>query len=218
MSTLRNSQLLQQVGRHPLKSSLAKAFDIAETFQGDVEFLRLEDLTATARQKAMQSKLRGAIRDLRDARAPIGELQKKVDEKRKLVSMPKFDRSDDYGLKLRMELRQTLKTTTDPGQRELLLAKPAYADALLETEPEVSGLFLAEDFKGTISPEIQRDRDIVAAAKKNGWPACSRRGSRRSPSWSRPSPRRARSPTLREMICRTAVEWNGQRSMNSSSP
>jgi hypothetical protein len=26
--------------------------------------------------------------------------------------------------------------------------------------------FLAEDFKGTLSPEIQRDRDIVAAAKE----------------------------------------------------
>ena len=86
MSTLRNSQLLQQVGRHPLKSSLAKAFDIAETFQGDVEFLRLEDLTATARQKAMQSKLRGAIRDLRDARA-----DRRAAEKSRRKAQARFD-------------------------------------------------------------------------------------------------------------------------------
>jgi hypothetical protein len=167
VSNLRNAQLLQQVGGHPLKASLAKALDIAEAFAGDVEFLSLnKDLSDQGRANAMQSKLRAAVRDLRDARAPIVDLQTKLDAKRKLVSMPKFDRSDDYGLKLRMELRQTLKTTTDPGQRALLLAKPAYADALLETEPEVSGLFLAEDFKGTISPEIQRDRDTVAAAKE----------------------------------------------------
>src|SRR5258708_35168358 len=43
---------------------------------------------------------------------------------------------------------------------------PAFADAMLEQPPILSGLFLAEDFKGTISPEIQRDRDIVAAAKQ----------------------------------------------------
>jgi hypothetical protein len=54
----------------------------------------------------------------------------------------------------------------DTGQRELTLNDPAFADAMLEQPPVLSGLFLAEDFKGTISPEIQRDRDIVAAAKE----------------------------------------------------
>jgi hypothetical protein len=43
MSNLRNAQLLQQIGRHPLKAALARCFDIAETFQGDVEFLQLND-------------------------------------------------------------------------------------------------------------------------------------------------------------------------------
>jgi hypothetical protein len=160
---------LQQVGRHPLKAALARCFDVAETFQGDVEYLQLElqskNLGVAGYDNTRQAKLRAAIRDLRDARAPIVEMQAKLDKKRKAVAMPEYDRSDDYALKLRMELRQTLKTT-DPGQRALLLAKPSYADALLETEPEASGLFLAEDFKGTISPEIQRDRDIVAAAKE----------------------------------------------------
>jgi hypothetical protein len=166
MSTLRTSQLLQQVGRHPLKASLAKALDIAEAFAGDVQFLQLDkNLSSEGRANARQAKLRAAIRDLRDARAPINEMQAKLDTKRKAVAMPEYDRSDDYALKLRMELRQTLKTT-DPGQRALLLAKPAYADAVLETEPEASGLFLAEEFKGTVSAEIQRDRDIVAAAKE----------------------------------------------------
>jgi len=54
----------------------------------------------------------------------------------------------------------------DTGQRELTLNDPAFGDAMLEQPPILSGFFLAEDFKGTISPEIQRDRDIVAAAKE----------------------------------------------------
>jgi hypothetical protein len=48
----------------------------------------------------------------------------------------------------------------------LTLNDPAFADAMLEQPPVLSGLFLAEDFKGTVSAEIQRDRDIVAAAKE----------------------------------------------------
>jgi hypothetical protein len=166
-NNFRNAELLGKLERHPLKAALAKALDVAEAFGFDTEHLSLNtDLSPRGRDNARRAKLRAALRDLRDdVKAPIAELQKRLDVKSKAVQMPPFDRSDDYGLKLRMELRQTLKTA-DPGQRELLLAKPAYADALLETEPEASGLFLAEDFKGTISAEIQRDRDIVAAAKE----------------------------------------------------
>jgi hypothetical protein len=165
-NNFRNSELLAKLERHPLRASLARALDAAELFGGDIEHIKLDRrLSAEGRDDERRSKLRAAVRDLRDAKAPIAEMQKKLDVKSKAIQMPAFDRSDDYGLKLRMELRQTLKTA-DPGQRALLLAKPAYADALLETEPEASGLFLAEDFKGTISQEIQRDRDIVAAARE----------------------------------------------------
>jgi hypothetical protein len=167
MSNLRNAKLLQQIGRHPLKAALARCFDIAETFQGDVEFLQLNrDLSPEGRQNAMQAKLRAAIRDLRDAKAPIGELRKKLDTKRAAVSMPKFDPADVVGFLRRQELRTALRAMENSGQRELLLEDPAFADAMLEQPPVLSGLFLAEDFKGTISAEIQRDRDIVAAAKE----------------------------------------------------
>jgi hypothetical protein len=64
MSNLRNSQLLQQVQAHPLKATLAKALDISEAFAGDIEYLTLDkDLSPQGRQKALQSKLRAAIRD-----------------------------------------------------------------------------------------------------------------------------------------------------------
>lgn len=165
-NNFRSSQLLQQVGRHPLKASLAKALDIAETFAGDVEFLQLDkNLSAEGRGNARQSKLRAAIRDLRDARSPINELQAKLDAKRAAVAIPPFDPKDVVGFLRRQELRGTLRTM-DTGQRELTLSNPAFADAMLEQPPVLSGLFLAENFNGTLSPEIQRDRDIVAAAKE----------------------------------------------------
>jgi hypothetical protein len=163
---LRNSELLGKLERHPLKATLARALDIAEAFAGDVEYLSLNtDLSPPGRAKALQSKLRAAIRDLRDSRAPIGDLQAKLDTKCKAVAMPKFDPADVVGFLRRQELRAALRTM-DTGQRELTLNDPAFADAMLEQPPVLSGLFLAADFKGTISPEIQRDRDIVAAAKE----------------------------------------------------
>jgi hypothetical protein len=165
-SNLRNSQLLQQVQAHPLRATLAKALDIAETFAGDCEFLTLDKfLSQQGRENARQSKLRAAIRDLRDARAPVDELAKKLGAKRKAVAMPAFKQDDVVGFLRRQELRSVLRAM-NADQRQMHLADPAFADAMLETAPLVSGLFLAEDFAGTVSAEIQRDRDIVAEAKQ----------------------------------------------------
>jgi hypothetical protein len=144
MSNLRNSQLLQQIGRHPLKAALARCFDVAETFQGDAEFLQLNDgLSPKGRQDALQAKLRAAIRDLRDARAPIGELREKLDKKRAAVAMPKFDAADTLGFLRRQELRAALRAMSS-GQRALHLANPAFADAMLEMPPVLSGLHPVE--------------------------------------------------------------------------
>jgi hypothetical protein len=141
MSNLRNSKLLEQVRAHPLKASLAKMFDIAETFAGDVEFLTLDkDLSAEGRGKARQSKLRAAIRDLRDARAPINKIQEKIDAKRETVAMPKFAADDVVGFLRRQELRAALRASANTGQRALLLENPDFADAMLEQPPALSGL------------------------------------------------------------------------------
>jgi hypothetical protein len=124
-----------------------------------------KDLSDQGRANALQAKLRAAIRDLRDARGPVNDLQAKLDAKRKAVAIPKFDPADVVGFLRRQELRFVLRSM-NADQRAMHLNDPAFADAMLETAPLASGLFLAEDFEGTISPEIQRDRDIVAAAKE----------------------------------------------------
>src|SRR5258705_9185156 len=117
MRNLRNSQLLQQMQAHPLKAHLAKALDIAEAFAGDVEFLQLDkNLSAEGRGNARQAKLRAAIRDLRDARAPINEMQEKLDKKRQAVAMPAFDENNSVAFLRRQELRAGLRMA-NAGQR-----------------------------------------------------------------------------------------------------
>jgi hypothetical protein len=166
MSNLRNAQLLKQMESNPLRSSLAKILDLAEEFKDAIEAVSdNRDLSIEGRQKAMQGHLRRAVRDLRDAKTPLNEMQKKLEQKRAAVAMPPFDKNDTIGFLRRQELRSVLRSM-NAEQRAMHLNDPSFADAMLETAPLVSGLFLAEDFKGTISPEIQRDRDIVAAAKE----------------------------------------------------
>jgi hypothetical protein len=111
MSNLRNAQLLQQMQAHPLKATLAKALDIAEAFAGDVEFLSLnKDLSLQGRDNARRAKLRAAIRDLRDVRAPINELQAKLDKKRAAIAIPPFKQDDIVGFLKRQELRAALRS------------------------------------------------------------------------------------------------------------
>jgi hypothetical protein len=166
MSNLRNAQLLQQVASHPLKSTLARCLDLAETFAGDVQFLQLnKDLSESGRNNARQAKLRAAIRDLRDARAPINELQGKLDAKRKAVAMPKFDQTDVVGFLRRQELRAALRSAANTGQRTLLLEDPTFADAMLEQPAALSGLH-PQHGEGEAKDQGNQDFILVEAVKK----------------------------------------------------
>ena len=165
MSNLRNAQLLKQMESHPLRSSLAKILDVAEAFQGDVEFVSgNRDLTQEGKQKAMQANLRKAVRDLRDAKVPLNELQTKLDAKRKAVAMPKFDPNDTIGFLRRQELRTALRSMENSGQRALLLEDPAFADAMLEQPPALSGLQPQQI--GDDKDQGNQDFLLVEAAKK----------------------------------------------------
>jgi hypothetical protein len=128
-NNFRNAELLQKLARNPLKATLAKALDLAENFQGDVEFLSLnKDLSPLGRENMRRAKLRAAIRDLRDIRAPIDEMQQKLDAKRAAVAIPSFKQDDIVGFLRRQELRAALRGM-DAGQRALTLNDPAFADA-----------------------------------------------------------------------------------------
>jgi hypothetical protein len=63
MSNLRNSQLLQQMESNPLRSSLAKALDIAEEFQGAIEFVSgNRDLSPECNAREKRQRLCSVIR------------------------------------------------------------------------------------------------------------------------------------------------------------
>jgi hypothetical protein len=149
MSNLRNYQLLQQVKTHPLGKTLAAALDSSEAFEGDAQALSLnQNYSAQGRDNELRKRLRVAIRDNRDARGAMTELQTRLAAKRKAVERPPLDQSqaarDD-----RREARLILRNM-DRGERALLLsgagADPDFQDAMLEKNPIYSGLLAGEQF------------------------------------------------------------------------
>jgi hypothetical protein len=149
-NNFRNTELLQKLERHPLKAALARALDASELFAGDIEHIKLDRrLSPEGRDDARRSKLGAAVRDNRDARGPVNDLQKKLEAKRALVQHPPLDQSqaarDD-----RREARLILRGIEDKGARALLLsgagADPDFQDAMLERKPIFSGLMAEEQF------------------------------------------------------------------------
>ncbi len=157
-NNFRNSELLQKLERHPLKKALARALDASELFAGDIEHIKLDRrLSAEGRDDARRAKLRGALRDNRDARAPLNEMKATLEQKRKLVAMPKFDPADTLGFLRRQELRTALRTMSS-GQRALHLSNPAFADAMLEMPPVLSGLHVVEGQPGEDASLVEKTK------------------------------------------------------------
>jgi len=123
-NNFRYTELLQKLERNPLKAQMARALDVAEIFAGDVEYLSLnKDLSPQGRDNARRSKLRAAVRDNRDARAPINEMKAKLEAKRAAVQRPPLDRTDKVAVDDRRELRTVLRGM-ERGARALLLSGP----------------------------------------------------------------------------------------------
>jgi hypothetical protein len=167
--TKRNILMLSQIpDGNPFKHTLApRLFDIGADFEKDMQAIELSRKSPEWRQEQAQGHRRRALRDLRDAQTGLKERRAETDVMDAATrKLPPTDPNDIVGFLRRQELRAALRSM-NAGQRELTLNDPAFADAMLEQPPVLSGLFLAEDFEGTVSPEIQKDRDTVAAAKEN---------------------------------------------------
>ena len=101
MSTFRTPDFLERLGRHPMKGALAKCLDVAETFIGDCERVRIDrHLSDSGRVAAVEKHLRGALRDIRDARAPISEM-------RATVQATRGGEATDFSSRRRCGLPQT---------------------------------------------------------------------------------------------------------------
>jgi hypothetical protein len=143
----RNDQLIERMKAHPMRALLAKCLDIAEAFADQCDFVaRDRDLSDQGRTKAMQTNLRNAVRDLRDARQPIDELRKTLESKRAVMKAPPFDRTDVVAALNRQELRAAMRGMDTAQRAALVTSDPAFADALLEQPPILSGLTPNEQF------------------------------------------------------------------------
>jgi hypothetical protein len=163
--TPRNIQLLQQIANNPFAKMVAAAFDIPADLEKDLEAVRLDRrLSPEGRKEAAEGHLRRAIRDLRDIKKPLEEYHAKTEELRAAVRMPTFDPADVIGFLRRQELRSALRSMANAGQRELLLEDPAFADAMLEQPPALSGLQPQQI--GEDKSKGNQDFLLVEAAKK----------------------------------------------------
>lgn len=141
---LRNQELFKRVESHPLRKHLAKALDLAEMYAEDASFIaNNRDLSDEGRSKARTANLKKAVRDLRDARAPLQELQTRLETKRAAVEQPAFDKTDLAGVLNRQELRAALRSMSQADRSAILFGtnrEIAFIDALLEQPAALSGM------------------------------------------------------------------------------
>ncbi len=140
----RFQSLLDRFSDHPHLDALRKLTAAADRFAAETAGVKSNaDLSATGQKKAITGHLRAALRDVRDAAAPLDEMRRDLDAKRSALALPKFDKSDLSGALLRQELRSILRGMSRPEQAGLLIgdkADAAFVDAALEQPALVSGL------------------------------------------------------------------------------
>jgi hypothetical protein len=163
---LRNAQLLQQVEKNPFRKTLARAFDIAEDYKGDMEFVGLNrDLSEQGRAKARDTNLTKALRDLRDVQKPLDEFRSKTETMRAAVKRPAYDKTDIVAALNRRELRDR-SVLMNFGQRAGLMTGPNrdkdFVDAVLEHEPWVSGIdkYNPNELQIYEAAKLERMRDL----------------------------------------------------------
>ncbi len=160
MSTFRNPDLLERLGRHPMKGALAKCLDVAETFIGDCERVRIDrHLSDSGRVAAVEKHLRSALRDIRDARTPVIEMKATVEAKRAAVKQPTFPADDVVGFLRRQEMRAAVRALPVAERMASLTGTGAnndIIDAVLEQPPMLTG-FTDPNLK-TIYERAQQER------------------------------------------------------------
>jgi uncharacterized protein YdaT len=140
----RNAKLLEErYSNHPLRSDVQNALESAERFAAKAASIRQnKDLSQEGKTNAVKSQLRAALRDVRDAGAPVAEMKERLNAIQASISIPKFDKADMVGALGRQEIRQALRGMSLGDRAGLLLgdgADPRWIDAVLEQPPLLSG-------------------------------------------------------------------------------
>jgi hypothetical protein len=141
----RNTHLLARYDRHPLRSEVAFALEVAEKFaEGKAAIEGDKYLSPEGRIAKKGALVRSALRDIRDAGAPqIAEMKQKLASIVASIKPVGFDKTDFAHALLRAELRSALKVMQIGDRAALLLGEKsdaAFIDAVLEAPGILSGI------------------------------------------------------------------------------
>jgi hypothetical protein len=140
----RNVRLLARYERHPMKAAVVSALTTAEKFVERAAGIKENrNLSELGRTKELHAQIKSALRDIRDAGAPIDGMKTKLATLVASIKPASFDKSDLSGAMLRSELRTALRGMSLAEKAAILLgekADPAFVDAALEGPGLLSGV------------------------------------------------------------------------------
>jgi hypothetical protein len=140
----RNAELIKRYDRHPLRREVEHALEVAEKFaEGKAAIDNDKYLSPEGKTAKKGALVRAALRDIRDAGAPIDAMKTKRAALVASIKPVSFDKSDFAHALLRAELRSALKSMPIGDRAALLLGEksdPAFTDALLEAPGILSGI------------------------------------------------------------------------------
>jgi hypothetical protein len=140
---IRNVELLTRYATHPLKANIESALRAAERFTDRSSAIRSnKDLSEQGRTKEVTAHLRSALRDVRDAGAPVLEMKSRLDAIQASIKSPPVDKTDVAGALARQEIRAALRGMSLADRASLLVgdaADPRFVDAVLEQPGMLSG-------------------------------------------------------------------------------
>jgi len=143
----RNQTLMMRFESHPLRENLESALAVSERFSAASGRIKANsDLSQTGREKELTAQARQALRDLRDLRKPLEEMQTRRARLHDGVQRKQFDKSDIVGAMNRAEIRSVIASLQPPDRIQALF-DPVFRDAVLEQPPLVSGIKSAGELK-----------------------------------------------------------------------
>jgi hypothetical protein len=140
----RNHQLLSQIGeKNPFKALAQVFFDLSGAFAKDLEAVGAkQDLSVKGKRDAARDHLRKALRSRRDSMKQLEEHRARTAAMSAQVRLPDYDKTDNYGARLRAEMRDKSYDMT-PQERMGLMSGPdriAYFDSISEQPLFMSGI------------------------------------------------------------------------------
>jgi hypothetical protein len=138
---------LEKFAEHPAMPKLLQAatncLSVAEKFAAQREQLERDGhLSEIGRRAKLTEATKAYARDLRDARAPIAEAAKQIENLRGTIKPVQIDRSDIVSALERAEVRAFIRGLRIPEQITALLKQndPKILDAVLEMPAALSGV------------------------------------------------------------------------------